>query len=286
LELESLVCYEIDFPEEDSGPVPAERIDRAIRELTTSLANLVNTAPEGERVRDGALCVVAGRPNAGKSSLFNALLGVERAIVTSIPGTTRDAIEAAAVCDGYPFRLIDTAGLREGGETVERLGIEVSHRYLAAADVVLFCVESGRPIADEEVRFVRDLACPVILVRTKADRLGEDDRAKAADGELFVSAMSGIGMPELKQRLAQSAFSARASADVIEPLVTRERHRVALESALAEVAGFSRARARGVEVAVAASHLRAAVSSLEDIVGVVSTEDVLDRVFGSFCIGK
>src|SRR2546427_12971079 len=113
LELEALIAYEIDFPEEDEGPVGAERVQRAWRAVRDRIAGLAATAPEGERLREGALLVIAGPPNAGKSSLFNALLGNERAIVTEIPGTTRGAIEAHAVVEGFPFRLVDTAGLRE-----------------------------------------------------------------------------------------------------------------------------------------------------------------------------
>src|SRR3990172_6052662 len=143
LALEALISYDIDFPEEDSGPVPAERVDRAIEGLCAALLGLLRTAAEGERLREGALVVIAGRPNVGKSSLFNALLGSERAIVTEIPGTTRDAIEASAVCDGFPFRLVDTAGLRESGDRVERLRGGGSPRGLPAAGLVLLVAGAG-----------------------------------------------------------------------------------------------------------------------------------------------
>jgi tRNA modification GTPase len=144
LTLEALIAYEIDFPEEDEGPVDPARVAGAWRTARDGVAELLATAPDGERLREGALLVIAGPPNAGKSSLFNALLGTERALVTEIPGTTRDAIEAHAVIDGFPFRLVDTAGLRTGAERVESLGIEVARRYLGAADLVLYCEETGR----------------------------------------------------------------------------------------------------------------------------------------------
>src|SRR3989441_10198610 len=143
LELEALLAYEIDFPEEDEGPVRPERVTAAWRVARERVALLPRTAPDGERLREGALLVIAGPPNAGKSSLFNALLGRERAIVTEVPGTTRDAIEAYAAIEGFPFRLVDTAGLRDSDDRVERLGIEVSWKYLEAADLVLYCEEAG-----------------------------------------------------------------------------------------------------------------------------------------------
>src|SRR6266576_137413 len=162
LELEALLAYEIDFPDEDEGPVAPERVVRAWREARDRIARLLDTASEGERLREGALLVIAGRPNAGKSSLFNALLGTERAIVTEVPGTTRDAVEAHAVLEGFPFRLVDTAGLRESDERIERMGIAISKRYLETADLVLFCRDSD----EDQLPDVGET--PVVEVVTKA----------------------------------------------------------------------------------------------------------------------
>lgn len=288
LQLEALVSYDIDFPEEDSGPVPPARIDEAIARLTAGLQGLLRTAADGERLREGALVVIAGRPNAGKSSLFNALLGTERAIVTEIPGTTRDAIEATASCGGFPFRLVDTAGLRETGDRIERLGIEVSHRYLAAADVVLFCAETGRELDASEREFAEQYRDRLMLVRTKSDLQADGGRRRetAGDGGTPVSALSGEGLAALREALAETAFSALVAQGDIKPVVTRERHRVALERAADEVRRFAETRRAGLEGAVAATHLRAAVTALEDVVGVVTNDEVLDRVFSTFCVGK
>ncbi len=176
IELEALIAYEIDFPEEDEGPVAPERVERAWGAARQRIAHLIATAPEGERLREGALLVIAGRPNAGKSSLFNTLLGRERAIVTEVPGTTRDAIEAYAVLEGFPFRLVDTAGLRESDDRVERMGIDVARRYLDAADLILFCEDAGdegRGTGDgaDRAAFLAACRAPVVAVRTKADLL-------------------------------------------------------------------------------------------------------------------
>lgn len=295
LQLEALIAYDIDFPEEDEGPVSPERVAGAWRAVRDRIAMLLRTAAEGERLREGALLVIAGRPNAGKSSLFNALLGRERAIVTEVPGTTRDAIEAAAVIEGFPFRLVDTAGLRASVDRVERLGIEVSRKYLAAADLILFCEETGdvgRGVWDDAARdqFLAQCRGPVVIVETKVDLAGSA-RARLAGSpsgpdRLGVSAVTAEGLDVLQSRLAEVAFGRLLELGDVEPVVTRARHRVALERALGELEAFWGARQGGVDAAAAATHLRAAVGALDDLIGVVTPDDVLDRVFSSFCVGK
>ncbi|HEX8394690.1 MAG TPA: tRNA uridine-5-carboxymethylaminomethyl(34) synthesis GTPase MnmE [Longimicrobium sp.] len=282
---EALIAYAIDFPEEDEPPVPPARIRASAQELIARLDALLRTAPEGELLRDGALTVLAGRPNAGKSSLFNALLGTERAIVTDIPGTTRDALESTLSIQGYPFRLVDTAGLRTTDDVVEGMGIEVARRYLSAADLVLVLAEAGRPLDDEETLFLATLPSGrTLLVRTKADRR-EDPATDHGDG-IHVSASTGAGLPELREALLRTAFGALLAEPAEAPLVTRERHARALRTAREEIAGFVAALDDEVPMEFAATHLRAAAGALEDLVGVVSVDDVLDRVFGSFCVGK
>lgn len=278
LDLEALIAYDIDFPEEDEGPISPERVRVTWNVVRGRLADLLKTAPDGERLREGALVVIAGRPNAGKSSLFNALLGSERAIVTEIPGTTRDAIEVPAVLGGFPFRLVDTAGLRDSTERIERMGIEISKRYLEAADLILFCRDSEA----DELPDVGDT--PVVEVVTKAD-LPNRPSARRPDS-VSVSVISGKGLDELPRRLSIAAFGGLMSYGDILPVVTRARHRAALERALVELDGFWTAREAGVDAAAAATHLRAAVSALDDLIGAVTPEDVLDRVFAAFCVGK
>jgi len=280
LELEALIAYDIDFPEEDEGPVSPARVTAAWRAVRERIAALLATAPEGERLREGALLVIAGPPNAGKSSLFNALLGQERAIVTEVPGTTRDAIEASAVIAGFPFRLVDTAGLRDSDERVEKIGIEVARRYLGAADLVLFCRDVGCAEDAESERFVAACRAPVVEVATKIDLA-----TRPPEG-LGVSVVTGAGLDVLRARLAEAAFGRLLALGDVEPVVTRARHRTALERALGEVEAFAAARERGVDAAAAATHLRAAVGALDGLIGVVTPDDVLDRLFATFCVGK
>ncbi len=285
LQLEALIAYDIDFPEEDEGPVAPERVERSWQAARDRLVGLLATAPEGERLREGALLVIAGRPNAGKSSLFNALLGRERAIVTEVPGTTRDAIEAGAVLEGFPFRIVDTAGLRDSSDRVEKLGIEVARKYLGAADLVLFCRDAGWEMRDaESEEFLASCRAPVVEVVTKIDLA--DRPTDYPPNRLAISVVTGQGLAELRRRLAETAFGRLLALGDVEPVVTRARHRSALERALEEVEAFHLARGAGVDAAAAATHLQAAVGALDDLIGVVTPDDVLDRVFASFCVGK
>ena len=205
--LSALLVQHIDFPEEDDAPVPLEQISAEAARVAGQIGRLLDTAPAGELLREGAVTVLAGRPNSGKSSLFNALVGTERAIVTEEAGTTRDAIEAVVSVGGFPFRLVDTAGLRSRAERVERLGIEIAHRYLAGADVVLYCREAGAAMGVEESEFVNSLAPPVVLVRTKWDLAGAGDAPEP--GEVAVSAKTGDGLGPLKAMVARPDLPGR-----------------------------------------------------------------------------
>jgi len=294
IDAQALVAYDIDFPDEDDGPLDAARLDEAVTALLADIDALLARAPEGEMLREGALTVIAGRSNAGKSSLFNSLVGFERAIVTEHPGTTRDAIEAVVGIDGYPFRLVDTAGLRDEAEEIEEIGIEVAKSYLERADIVLFCVEDGRPLEPDEESFLARLQAsgrPAILVRTKADlhpasgESGDSETGPAPASAQRVSVSLGVGLAELGQRMLDAAWSAVRSAPEA-PLVTRRRHVRALEEARRSVDAFALARQASLPAEIAVTHLQDATLRLEELLGAVTTEDLLDRVFSSFCVGK
>jgi tRNA modification GTPase len=278
IEVQALLSYDIDFPEEDDGPVSPDRIAAQIEAAALQIGHLVATAPSAERLREGALMVFAGRPNVGKSSLFNALLGSDRALVTEIPGTTRDAIEAHTDFLGWPVRLADTAGLWNAPERIDRLSVEVSHRYLAAADLVLLCVEAGREVGEDETAIVAER--PSLLIRTKADLAGEPGVG------VPVSAITGQGLGPLRRAAAERVFADRINLADLEPGLTRERHRTALTRAQSALAGAVPHLGRGGDAVLAAHHVREATSALDELLGVVDIEEVLDRVFGSFCVGK
>ena len=294
--IEALLAHHVDFPEEDDAPVPVERVVAESMELVTAMDSLLATAPEGELLREGALAVFAGRPNGGKSSLYNALIGEERAIVTDEPGTTRDALESVVQMGGFPFRLVDTAGLREPSGTIEKLGIEVAHRYIERADILLFCLAHGDDLSAEEKAFLTgSVSCPVVVAHTKADLRpaapgGMVDKVRIegeyAAHQVDVSTVDGTGLEELRECMAHLVYSEVVSAGVDAPVVTRARQAQALRMARAEVEAFRVGLVEGLPAEVAATHLRTAETALEELLGIVSVDDVLDVVFREFCVGK
>jgi len=279
LDLLALLSYEVDFPDEDDGPVPLERMERSRQAVLAEVQRLLATAPMSERVRAGALVVLVGPPNAGKSSLFNALLGRERALVTEIPGTTRDAIEAHADFHGWPIRLIDTAGLGEAQDRIDALGQAMSRRYLEAADLVVVC----HPADAVDAAVPPDLPAERILeICTKSD-LGPP--AGEATG-LRISSVTGEGLDRFRRTVAERLFQTGAVLADLEPALTRERHRVALQQAAEALAGAEPHLAPGGDAVLAAHHVQNAVRTLDELVGAVDIEEVLGRVFASFCVGK
>ncbi|HSH74412.1 MAG TPA: tRNA uridine-5-carboxymethylaminomethyl(34) synthesis GTPase MnmE [Longimicrobiales bacterium] len=294
LEVEAFLAHMIDFPEEDDAPVSVEEVSARASVLVREIDVLLATAPEGELMREGALAVLAGRPNVGKSSLYNALIGEERAIVTEEPGTTRDALIASVQLGSFPFRLVDTAGLREASEHVERIGIEVTQRYLERADVVLLCVPAQDGLGETEKGFLDELGgVPAVVVETMADRGGSPAReatsdvtARRAACKVRTSVVTGEGLPELRELLPRLVYSAVVTASPETPVLTRRRQRQALERARSEVQAFEQCLGRGLPAEVASTHLRTAETALEELLGVISVEDVLDVVFSEFCVGK
>lgn len=278
VDLLALLGYEVDFPDEDDGPISREQLVVHLARVTAEVEHLVATAPMGERLREGALVVFAGRPNAGKSSLFNALLGTDRALVTEIPGTTRDTIEAHSEVDGWPVRLADTAGIWDAPARLDQLGIEVSRRYLGAADLVLLCIESGAELLDEERVILADR--PSLLVRTKADLVPSPGPGIA------VSIVTGQGIPALREAMVSRLFGEGESYADLEPLLTRERHRAALTRARDQLRDAAPHLEPEGDPVLAAHHIHAAVQAVDELVGTIGVEDVLERIFSRFCVGK
>jgi len=288
LDVEALLGYDIDFPEEDDGPVAPARIAARMAELQAQVARLLATAPAGERLRSGVLVVLAGPPNVGKSSLFNALLGADRAIVTAAPGTTRDAIEAHTTFLGWPVRLVDTAGLRDSADEAERLGVGFSRRYMEAAEVVVACeARQGRGTGGQGGSHDEfgELTGSLIRVWTKADLSASWPPGHPAQ-PIPTSAVTGEGLKQLKEAVVRMAFGGQVSLADLEPALTRERHRIALARARDALQAAQAQLTDQREPVLSAHHLRDAARALEELIGVVDVDEVLDRVFRSFCVGK
>lgn len=291
LDLEALLAYDIDFPEEDHGPIKRTRVGERAEAVQQMLRILLETTSATELAREGALAVIAGRPNVGKSSLFNAIVGENRAIVTDVPGTTRDAIEARVQFHLWPLRLIDTAGLRQTDELVERLGIEVSERYLKAAHIVIVCDDDAAelPKTHDAVRTVS--SAPTVAVVTKADRGSRSEpsslQGTEGAGSVRVSAYTREGLLELGVRLERELETCYGAIPVTHPALTRARQRIAVEQASNELTAFQRHWEKAdLPAPIAAVHIRSAIAALDELIGAVNTEDVLDRLFATFCIGK
>ncbi len=286
LDLESLLAYDIDFPEEDDGPLSRARIEARRLEVAASIDRMLASAPAGERLRDGALVVLTGAPNAGKSSLFNALLGSTRALVTEVAGTTRDAIEAHTDFLGWPVRLVDTAGISTDPDRLEAMGMEMSARYLEAADLVLECVETGGRGGSGAVTAPRN---PVALTASKVKRIvvrTKSDLGAGSGHDFPVSAVTGEGLDGLRRTAGELLFGARMPLADLEPALTRARHRDALVKAQTALADAREHLLPGGDAVLAAHHVRQATRALDELVGTVDLEQILDRVFAGFCVGK
>ena len=284
LSLEALLAYDIDFPEEDDGRLPRARVANEARVLSEQLAQLLATEPAAVLGRDGMLVVLAGAPNAGKSSLFNALLGERRVIVSETPGTTRDAVETMIEYEPWPIRLVDTAGLREGHDAIERAGVETSERFISQAHVVVACAEHDDELLPLMEAIARRTRGRVVGARTKVDLTAPS--APLPETTVAVSAMRGEGLSELLACVAAASLALVPTAAAA-TVITRTRHRLALQIARDELQRFEEVwRAMELPAPVAAVHVRAAAAALDELIGAVDVDDVFARVFATFCVGK
>ena len=284
LELKAELEYQIDFPDEE----PLAELDRKVREscrqAAESMRRLLDGAERDLLLGRGALTVIAGAPNVGKSSLFNSLLGTERSIVTSRPGTTRDAVEMETLIEGVLFRLVDTAGLRKGKGEAEKMGVEYSRRFIAGADVVLFVHEAGSDFVSAEREFLQEFAGRrIVRVVNKIDLLHNGDQG-IPEGYIGVSALESSGIGELREALVRAVMPG-GEPDSRPPAggrVTSRRQKYLLEEALRVLEGLD----HRLSAEFLAAELAEAGDRLGEITGRITSEDVLERIFSNFCIGK
>jgi tRNA modification GTPase len=277
----------LDFSEDELPPTLLGGIVDRLRRGEQGLRCLLDTWDEGHFLREGALIVISGKPNVGKSTLLNALLGMDRAIVTPIPGTTRDTIEESLVIDGYPVRIMDTAGLRESSCEIESEGIRRARSALQRADLILYLVDGSQPAQTDDISQIKVLprAKTVVLINKTDLPQNFDTTCFTTDQSvIYVSLLTSFGLPQVKaiilDRLAKNC--------PVQPhAVISERHRKILVSARKEVTeAVLLLRHQQPEIALAASRLRAALEILGEATGRVYHDELLNSIFSRFCIGK
>jgi tRNA modification GTPase len=307
---------EIDFADEDIRLPSRDDLVREIDSLTADLANLHDSFARGRIIRDGARAAIIGKPNAGKSSVLNLMLGADRAIVTPIPGTTRDVIEDSIALGGVPLILADTAGLRESDDPIERLGIERTRLHTGDSDLVIAVFDSSRPLdSDDDAVLALCANRRGVAILNKCDLSPSSNAEMLRDRSLHLplvefSALTSLGLSELRDRL-EAAINALTSDPTLEQAssliperdlndrdsdstttkgeivaISRERHRDALAHALDSLAAARQSALSAMPPEIVAVDIMAAADALGSITGIVGTEDVLDALFREFCIGK
>ncbi|TDF36260.1 tRNA uridine-5-carboxymethylaminomethyl(34) synthesis GTPase MnmE [Alteromonadaceae bacterium M269] len=278
----------IDFPDEEIDFLSDGKVSQDLQEIIQALDDIRQQAQQGRLLREGMNVVIAGRPNAGKSSLLNSLAGHEAAIVTDIEGTTRDVLKEHIHIDGMPLHIIDTAGLRESADKVEQIGIQRAWKEIEQADRVLLLVDASSTSDEETEQLVKDFEqrlptqIGLTLVRNKID-LTQDEAGLQTDKVVNISANQGLGMGALKEHLkACMGFESNNEGQFI----ARRRHIDALEKANEHVLIGQQQLMDNLAGELLAEELRLAQQHLNEITGEFSSDDLLSRIFSSFCIGK
>jgi tRNA modification GTPase len=288
VELIALLEAGIDFAEDDVDVTPQAEIARRIAEIEPPLAALEASFARGRIVHDGLTLAIVGRPNAGKSSLFNRLVERDRAIVTATPGTTRDLVTERISLDGIPLELVDTAGLRETYEEVERLGIARSREALADAALVLVVLDATQSLNDEERALLAAVeGRPALVAVNKSDLAASEHDLTAAQAAgvaaLPTSAMTGEGIPQLRERILALATGGAAS----EPgMLTSIRHQQAIATARAALSDAAQANANSIPHEMILIDLYRGLWAMDSLTGQTTPDDILNLIFSTFCIGK
>jgi tRNA modification GTPase len=275
----------IDFPDEDIAPDTRRQLIQRLAAALDFIDTLLRTAGEGRILRRGIRAAIVGRPNVGKSSLLNQLLGHDRAIVSPLPGTTRDTIEETANVRGLPVIFIDTAGLRQASDEIEIEGIRRSRSTLAAAELILHVLDATEPLspADESL-FAEFASGKRLLVRNKSD-LPSRLTLPAGWNAIEVCALTGAGIEDLKDAIKEKLWAGDIHAEMLEVMIN-SRHEDALRRSRAGIERTLQALGADLSLDLAALDLRIAANAVGEIVGKTTTEDLLDSIFSQFCLGK
>lgn len=285
----ALIEAHIDFPEEEIGASTIAEFARLAGEAKSEVDDLLSGFGEGRVLRDGVSVLIAGKPNVGKSSLLNTFLREKRAIVTSVPGTTRDIIEEVVNIGGLPVRMLDTAGVRLTADLVEQEGVNLTLERIPLADLVLFVVDGSRKFDDEDAMLLSVLGnCKVIVVLNKCDLSALLCLPPACDGweTVSISTKTGQGIEELKKAI-RTAFLHGTATDSREYVaLSQARHRDAMENAQAALVRFEEILAAGAALELLAWEIQEALHAVGEVTGETTPDEVLDLIFSRFCIGK
>ena len=280
----------VDYPDDDIAELTEESLAEILKTSIASCDNLLSTAQDGCAAKNGIACVIAGKPNTGKSSLLNALTHSERAIVTDIQGTTRDVIEQTVTIDGIALRLFDTAGVRETEDTVEQIGVQKTLDYIHAADLILLLLDSSATLTQEDIdcaEAAKDK--PLIVVLNKSDletQTSEADVQELANGApiVCISTRSGAGLTDLRTAICNTCRTKEIrSADNV---LSNLRHIHALKDARDALANAAKTLSDGMPADMCVIDVNAALEHLGLITGLTVSADIVDEIFANFCVGK
>ncbi|TAN62764.1 tRNA uridine-5-carboxymethylaminomethyl(34) synthesis GTPase MnmE [bacterium] len=289
LEVIALLEANIDFPEEDIGEADKKKINRAIALAAEEIGSLLDSSSHGKVLREGISAVILGRANVGKSSLLNALLKEERAIVTPIPGTTRDCIEEILDLKGIPLKIADTAGIIEPRDLIEEKALGRTQSYFEKADLVLLVFDGARALTHQDIQLMEKAKRkPVIVILNKSDlkvKIDETRIKKYFRDVVRISALHHQGLKELEEKIIQSAWQGKIEPSS-EVMVTNSRHAQALRDASALLASARDSLNKNLSVEFISEDLKACLFCLRDITGETIRDDILDKIFNEFCIGK
>lgn len=285
----------LDFPDEEGvATISDSEIKKRLRQISNEIQKLLSTCEEGKVLKQGIACIIIGRPNVGKSSLLNLLLKEERAIVTPIPGTTRDIIEEVVNIKGIPLRLMDTAGLRETEDEVESIGIRLTMKRLASSEMVLFVTDISDSEFNEDAAILKKVSDKkTIIVGNKMDKaskeaVGSFHNTFGQMTKVEISALLDRGIEELREAIYNEAIGKKQEAGDKrqEIIISNMRHKISLEKAQKAILKAEGALDNALPGEFIAVELKEAMERLGEVTGAVTTEDMLDRIFSQFCIGK
>jgi tRNA modification GTPase len=279
----------IDFPEDDIGSEVRDDLVRGTQEVASFVKSLLATAREGKILRDGISVAIVGRPNVGKSSLLNALVGSDRSIVTPIPGTTRDTIDEMVSINGIPFRFTDTAGIRRTRGTAESIGVNRSRKALESSEIVLHVCDLSKPFLRAEIEIVESCRNKrSILVLNKADlkeRFCPPASLDSGRQSVRLSATQGDGLDVLRNKLVEMAYSGEVGSAHLDVAIN-ERHKSLLEFSYKSLTESLHLLNESVQLELVSQQLRRSLDYMGEVIGKTSTDDILERIFATFCIGK